>query len=366
MDAGWLGSPWWLADPVWLWALLLLPAVHAMRRRRGQRALVVPFAARWAGRERVERARWAEALVWLGIALAIVGLARPQRVEERRQVEQRGYDIVLAIDLSASMLAEDYEERGQRMNRLQAIKPIIEAFTERRTGDRIGVVVFAGRAYTLAPLSFDHPWLRRQIARLKVGLVEDGTAVGDALALAVSRLGQARREEGGRRLGGFVILLTDGANNSGSVEPLEAARIAEAKGIPVYTIGAGREGLVPMPVTDEAGRVVAYRRVQSSLDERTLRAIAERTGARYFRAHDADTVEDAFAAIDAARPIEFDAKAHLLADERFGWFVAPGVVCFAVGMLGARRRARSIEGTREDASRDARAERSEFFAEVGT
>ena len=358
-EPGWLGSHWWLADPQWLWALLLLPAVHALRSRRGQRALVVPFAAQWAGRERIERARWAEALVWLGVVLSIVGLARPQRVEERRQILQRGYDIVLAIDLSASMLAEDYEEHGVRMNRLQAIKPIIEAFTERRTGDRIGVVVFAGRAYTLAPLSFDHPWLRRQIARLKVGLVEDGTAVGDALALAVSRLGQAGREAGGRRLGGFVILLTDGANNSGSVEPLEAAAIAEAKGIPVYTIGAGREGLVPMPVTDEAGRIVAYRQVRSSLDERTLRAIAEGTDGRYFRARDAGTVEEAFAAIDAERPIEFDAKAHLLAEERFAWFVAPGLAFFALGLLGARRSGQSVAGTRED-------ERETFFAEVGS
>jgi len=359
MGVGWLGSPFWLADPEWLFALLLLPAVHALRTRRGQRAMIVPFAARWAGRERVERSRLGEACVWLGIAAVIVGLARPQRVEERRQVEQRGYDIVLAIDLSASMLAEDYEEGGRRMNRLQAIKPIIEAFTERRTGDRIGVVVFAGRAYTLAPLSFDHPWLRRQIARLKVGLVEDGTAVGDALALAVSRLGQAAREEGGRRLGGFVILLTDGANNSGSVEPLEAARIAQAKGVPVYTIGAGREGLVPMPVTDEQGRIVTYRSVRSSLDERTLRAIAEVTAGRYFRARDADTVEQAFAAIDAERPIEFDAKAHLLAEERFAWFVAPGLALFSLGLLGAQRARRSA------AAREGEV-RPDFFPEVGS
>jgi Ca-activated chloride channel family protein len=355
METGILGQTWQLADPLWLWALLLLPVVHWLRGRRPQRALLVPFAARWAGRERIERAVWADALVWLGLVCVIVALARPQIVEQRRQVEKKGYDIVLAIDLSPSMLAEDYEEGGQRLNRLQAIKPIIEAFTDRRTGDRIGVVVFGGRAYTLAPLSFDHPWLRRQIARLKVGLVEDGTAVGDALALAVSRLGQVEREQAGRRLGGFVILLTDGANNSGSVEPLQAARLAEAKGIPVYTIGAGREGLVPMPVTDQNGRVVSYRRVRSSLDEATLRRIADATGARYFRARDADTVEQAFQAIDSEKPIEFDAKAHLLTEERFAWFAAPGLLLFAAGLLGARTPGRTVEGTGED-----------FFAEVGT
>jgi len=348
VEPGLLGTSWQLADPLWLAALAVLPLVHWLRGRRPQRALVVPFAARWAGRERIERAVWAEALVWLGLVGVILGLARPQVVEQRRQVEKKGYDIVLAIDLSPSMLAEDYEENGQRLNRLQAIKPIIEAFTDRRTSDRIGVVVFGGRAYTLAPLSFDHPWLRRQIARLKVGLVEDGTAVGDALALAVSRLGQAEREEAGRRLGGFVILLTDGANNAGSVEPLQAAKLAEAKGIPVYTIGAGREGLVPMPITDQSGRVVSYRRVRSSLDEHTLRRIAEATGGRYFRARDADTVEQAFTAIDAERPIEFDAKAHLLTDERFVWFAAPGLLLFVVGVLGARTPGRAIDGTGDD------------------
>jgi len=354
MEPGLFGTGWQLADPEWLLALALLPLVHWLRGRRPQRALVVPFAARWAGRERIERAVWAEVLVWIGLAAVIVALARPQVVEQRRQVEKKGYDIVLAIDLSPSMLAEDYEENGLRLNRLQAIKPIIEAFTDRRTGDRIGVVVFGGRAYTLAPLSFDHPWLRRQIARLKVGLVEDGTAVGDALALAVSRLGQAEREESGRRLGGFVILLTDGANNSGSVEPLQAAQLADAKGIPVYTIGAGREGLVPMPVTDPQGRVVSYRRVRSSLDEPTLRRIADQTGGRYFRARDADTVEEAFAAIDAERPIEFDAKAHLLTEERFAWLAAPGLLLFAVGLLGARTPGRAVDGTGDD-----------LFAEVG-
>ena len=151
-----------------------------------------------------------------------------------------------------------------------------------------------------------------------------------------------------------MILLTDGANNAGSVDPMQAARLAEAKGIPVYTIGAGREGLVPMPVTDSRGRVVSYRRVRSSLDEATLRRIAEQTGGRYFRARDADTVEGAFAAIDAERPIEFDAKSHLLTEERFAWLVAPGLLLFAVGLLGARTPGRAVEGTGET-----------FFAEVG-
>jgi len=325
-------------DPALLALLALLPLVLWARRRRGRPVFVVPFAADWVGREVPARSRLPEWLVALGIALLIGALARPQWVEERRQVHAQGYDIVLAVDLSGSMLAEDFERGGQRANRLQAIKPVIDAFTARRPSDRIGVVVFAGRAYTLAPLSFDHEWLRRQIARLEVQLIEDGTAVGDALGLAVSRLSQVDRIEEGRRLGGFVILLTDGANNAGSIAPLAAARIASARGIPVYTIGAGREGPAPIPYFDSEGRKIGYRTQVASLDEETLREIAAVSGAEYFRAEDADTVDAAFAAIDRERKIEFDAQARLEAEELFARLALPGLALCAAGAVWGRPR----------------------------
>jgi len=327
---------WTLADPQWLLLLLALPLVLWLRGRRGQPVWIVPFVAQWSGRDVLPRSRLPIWLVAAGIALLAVAMARPQKVEDRRIVQQEGYDIVLAIDLSGSMLAEDYERAGARTNRLQAVKPIIEAFMARRSSDRVGVVTFGGRAYTLAPLSFDHDWLRRQVGRLRVGLIEDGTAVGDALALAVSRLGQVDREEAGKRLGGFVILLTDGANNSGSIEPLEAAELARAKGIPVYTIGAGREGPVPMPVFDDAGRKLGYRRVLSDLDETTLAQIAETTGGRYFRATDSGTVDAAFAAIDRERKIEFEAKSNLRAHEFFQAAAWPGAALCMVGFWLSR------------------------------
>ena len=194
-------SEWTLGSPQWLWLLLALPAFVWLRGRRGQRIWFVPHVRQWWGRSPIERSRGPAVLAVVGVALLVVGMARPQKIEERKQVRQKGYDIVLAIDLSGSMLAEDYEEGGRRINRLQAVKPIIEAFMNRRPGDRIGVVTFGGRAYTLAPLSFDHDWLREQIGRLEVGLVEDGTAVGDALGLAISRLGQAERMKDGLREG---------------------------------------------------------------------------------------------------------------------------------------------------------------------
>ena len=333
---------WIFRDPLWLLALILLPLLHALRARRGHPVLVVPFVAQWAAPHAITSSRLPTALLYAGLALLAIALARPQHVQEKRFVHKQGYDIVLAIDLSGSMLAEDYERHGKRINRLQAITPIIEAFMERRGSDRIGVVAFGGRAYTLAPLSFDHAWLRRQVARLHVGLVEDGTAIGDALALSISRLGQVEREQAGRRQGGFVILLTDGANNSGSIQPLDAAALAAAKGIPVYTIGAGREGMVPMPVFDARGNKLGYQRTLSELDEPTLRAIADQTSGQYFRAMDADTIDEAFAAIDESHRIEFDAKANLRAQEFFPYAAWPGLGCTALAFALARPGRREV------------------------
>jgi Ca-activated chloride channel family protein len=143
-------SPWWLA------ALALLPLLVWARGRRGAPVLVVPFAGAWHRPTFIPTSRWPAALALTGLVLLIVALARPQIVEDKREVKQQGYDLMLAIDLSGSMLAEDYERSGDRINRLQAIKPIIQAFIGQRKSDRIGMVVFSGRAYTLAPLTFDH------------------------------------------------------------------------------------------------------------------------------------------------------------------------------------------------------------------
>ena len=324
---------WTLGSPAWLLAILALPAIAWLRARRGRPVLVVPFASQWTGHDIAARSRLPQVLVAAGVVLLAVALARPQRVDEQRQVTQEGYDIVLAIDLSGSMLAEDYARDDERINRLQAIKPIIDAFIARRPSDRIGIVPFGGRAYTLAPLTADHDWLHQQVRRLKVGLIEDGTAVGDALSLATARLAQPNREQDGKRLGGFVILLTDGANNAGAVAPLEAAALAQAKGIPVYTIGAGSDGIVPMPVFDPSGRKLGYRETVSDLDEPTMRAIADATGGQYFRATDADTVDAAFAAIDRERKISFDAASTRRVDELYAVAAWPGLLLIVAGYL---------------------------------
>lgn len=322
-----------LQSPYWLLALLLIPAVIWLRGRRSVPVLLVPFAAAWHRPSLVSPSRWPVGLAVLGTALLIVALARPQRVEDKREVRTEGYDIMLAIDLSGSMLAEDYEKGGVRINRLQAIKPVIQAFITQRPNDRIGIVVFSGRAYTLAPLTFDHDWLAKQIERLKIGLIEDGTAIGDGLGLALTRLEQAARDQGGRRQGAFAVLLTDGASNSGALTPMQSAAVAKTRGIPVYTIGAGRDGLVPFPVFDQLGNTIGYRRVASDLDQSTLIEIANLTGGRAYRADEAKAIESAFTAIDRAQKIEFQSKSYLLTSELFPWFAAPGLACLLLAAI---------------------------------
>jgi Ca-activated chloride channel family protein len=334
-----------LHDPLWLFALLLIPLALWLRGRRAVPVLLVPFAAAWHRPSAASPSRWRAWLAALALALLAAALARPQRVEDKIVEKTEGYDLVLAIDLSGSMLAEDFERDGAQLNRLQVIKPVIESFIARRPNDRIGVVVFGEQAYTLAPLTFDHEWLAAQVARLKIGLVGPGrTAIGDGLGVALTRLEQSARESGGKRQGAVVVLLTDGSNNSGALDPLQAAAIAKSRAIPVYTIGAGRDGIVPMPIVnqdlsyqlDGAGRKI-YRHQPSDLDEPALRAIAGETGGRFFRADDTRTVEEAFRAIDRAQKIEFEARSHLVTTELFPWLAAPGLACLALAALGARR-----------------------------
>jgi Ca-activated chloride channel family protein len=323
-----------LHDPWWLLALAVIPLVAWLRGRRGVPALVVPFAAAWYRPSLATFSRSPVAVGVTGLALLVLALARPQRVDDKRQVHQQGYDLILAIDLSGSMLAEDNHRPGEGPNRLQIIKPVIQAFIQNRPNDRIGIVVFATQAYTLSPLTFDHAWLSRQIDRIEIGTIDaDHTAIGDGLGVALTRLEQAGREEGNRRKGAFVVLLTDGSNNSGVLAPLQAAEIARARGIPVYTIGAGKDGYTFLPVRDERGQTITYTQIMADLDENTLTSISEQTGGRFFRARDAGTIETAFKSIDEAQKIEFEAKSYLLTTELFPWFAMPGILCVLLAGL---------------------------------
>ena len=334
-----------LHDPLWFLALLVLPLSFWLRGRRRVPVLLVPFAAAWHRPSLAAASRWPTGLAVAGLILLVAALARPQHVEDKREVRSEGYDIMLAIDLSSSMLAEDYERGGDRINRLQAIKPVIQAFIEKRPSDRIGIVLFSGRAYTMAPLTTDHDWLAAQLERVKIGLIEDGTAIGDGLGVALTRLEQAKRESGGKRQGAFVILMTDGANNRGALAPMQAATLAKSRNIPIYAIGAGKDGIVPFPVFDDKGNKVGYRRMMSDLDEPALREVAEFTGGKLFRAFDTGAAEAAFKSIDRAQKIEFQAKSYLLTTELFPWLAVPSLALLLAAALLARPAASAARAT---------------------
>ena len=331
---------WTFQDPFWLTALVALLLVAIPRRWRRATVFVVPHAAEWQPTPPRSRAPWPAALVYAGLALLAIALARPQWIERRQPEKKQGYDIMLALDLSTSMYAEDFQEDGRILNRLQTVKPVIEAFINRRPHDRIGIVVFAGRAFTFAPLTFDHDWLRKQTARLAIGAVEDGTAIGDAIGVAMARLEQGARDKETKRVGAFVVLLTDGASNRGSLDPRQVAELAAEKGIVIHTIGAGVEGMIPMPVFDHTGKRTGTELRRSDLDGLLMRDMAEITRGLFFRATDRKAIATAFAEIDRAERMEFDAPPLLVTKELFGWFILPGLPCLALAALGAAAQSR--------------------------
>ena len=281
---------------------------------------------------------WPLACAYLGIALLIGALARPQVLVPQEDNKRRGYDFMIAIDLSTSMYAEDFKRGTQTTNRLQAIKPVIAAFINDRPNDRIGIVVFGGRAYTFAPLTFDHDWLRKQSSRLAIGLIEDGTAIGDALGICLSRLKEGAKDKSAPREGGFIVLLTDGASNKGSIDPRQAATLAAQDNVPIYTIGAGAEGNIPMPVFDAAGRRVGTEMQASEVDTLMLQDISSKTGGKFFRATNTNAVREAFAEIDDAQKIEFGAPPPMISRELFPAFTWAGLILLALASYGTHLR----------------------------
>src|SRR3954447_15500429 len=230
------------AQPQLLWLLGLVPLLALLRSARGSAPAVfyssiAPF--RTLGKVRRSRAGgWLLGLFLVSIALFITALARPQESNVTSRIEASGIDIVLALDVSRSMLAEDITIGRERANRIEAVKKVTEDFINGRPSDRIGIVAFAGRPYMVSPLTLDHDWLLKNLQRVRIGLVEDGTAIGLALASSANRL-KDRTESKSR----IIVLLTDGINNSGKIEPITAAEAGHAMGLKIYTIGVGSQGM---------------------------------------------------------------------------------------------------------------------------
>ena len=318
------------AQPWLLLLLLFLPLLALLAGARGHAPAVVfsslaPLRASGKVR-RAKRGSILLSLLLLGLASLIVALARPQLGRTLSRVQASGIDIMLAIDVSRSMMAEDLSIGNQRANRLEAVKSVTQKFIEARPNDRIGITCFAGRPYLVSPLTLDHDWLLQNLERVRIGLVEDGTAIGSAIASASNRL---KDKEAKSKI---VVLLTDGDNNSGKVTPATAAVAAMALGIMVYTVGAGTRGYAPVPVQDMFGRTV-YQNVKVEVDEKTLKEIAALTDAQYFRATDGKSLEQIFEQIDKLEKSTVELDQYKQYRDLFPWFVAPGFALVALEML---------------------------------
>ena len=280
-------------DPYYLLLLLLLPPLAWWYAARGGRALGTvryPAVERLLRADRRRTGRWRHlpfGLRLCALALLAIAFARPQAGVTAENVATDGIDVVLVLDLSSSMLAEDLEP-----NRIGAARQVAADFVRGRRNDRIGLVVFAGEAFTQAPLTLDHRVVTTLIEELEVGVVEDGTAIGMGLATAVKRLAGSRAESK------VIVLLTDGRNNRGAVDPATAARMARALGVRIYAVGAGARGIARVPVDDPLfGR--RYASMQVDVDDETLEEMASLTGGRYFRATDRESLERVYEEIDA-------------------------------------------------------------------
>ena len=313
------------ASPYYLWLLVLLvPMIgyYVWRSLQGGAAIRISTVEGVTGAPRSIRYYLRHlpfVLRAAAFALLVVALARPQDVEQHAHTETEGIDIVLSIDVSASMLARDFEP-----DRITAAKQVAASFIADRYGDRIGLVVFGAEAFTQSPLTTDQSTLQTLLARIRSGLIDDsGTAIGNGLATAINRL---RESEAKSKV---VILLTDGVNNRGQITPMTAAEIAKAQGIRVYTIGVGTEGMAPYPAVDMFGQMTFVNQ-KVEIDEKTLTAMAELTGGKYFRATDNAKLKAIYDEINTLEKSKVEVSEHITYDERFlPWLLA------ALGLLVA-------------------------------
>lgn len=300
------------AYPKILWLLALVPlliAYYVWRSMQGGASIVVSNTDSLRSAPRTLRYYLRHLPMVLRAAvmvLIIVASARPQTVETETKSTAEGIDIVMAVDISSSMLARDFKP-----DRLTAAKEVATQFVANRPGDRIGLVVFAGEAFTQSPLTTDQASVQTLLARLRSGVVDDGTAIGNGLATAVNRL---RESDSNSKV---IILLTDGVNNSGHVAPVTVAEIAQEMGIKVYTIGVGSNGTAPYPIIDEYGRVVDVVETKVEIDEKILKDIADKTGGTYFRATDRTSLEQIYDEINSMEKNKVEVFEYVHVHEEF-------------------------------------------------
>lgn len=278
-----------------------------------------------AGGRRISWRRVFQGLMRLIVFILLCfALARPQTGTGEEKTTQEVIDVMIALDVSGSMATLDF----QPDNRLHAAKLEAKRFIEGRTDDRIGLVIFAGQSFTQCPLTTDHKAILALLDRIEIGMVEDGTAIGLGLANAVNRLKNSKAKSR------VIILLTDGINNTGEIDPLTAANLAKQFGIKVYTIGVGKEGMSFLPINDPRfGRRLI--RVETEIDEKMLRQISGMTGGRYFRAEDANALRDIFSEINRMEKTEITVERSMHYEEHYFWFLWPAFFLLLFEILWA-------------------------------
>ena len=314
------------ASPGFLYALALIPLLVVWYIRRHKQdtsdirySTLLPFRSLKPGiRERLRHLPFA--LRMLGIALLIVALARPQTTASGQNIYTEGIDIAMLLDISTSMLAEDFQP-----NRVEAAKDVAHHFVDGRQNDRIGLVIFAGQSFTQCPMTLDYRVLKNLLRQVKPGMVEDGTAIGMAIAQGVNRLKDSKAKSK------VMILLTDGMNNRGEIDPLTAAQIAQTFKIRIYTIGVGTVGEAPYPVQTPFG--IRYQNMPVDVDEKTLAQIADMTDGRYFRATNNRALKEIYDEIDKLEKTRIEVKAYRSYTELFYPWAALGLLSLLVEFL---------------------------------
>ena len=307
------------ASPGYLYALVLIPLLVVWYIRRHKEdtsdirySTLLPFRSFKPGiRERLRHLPFA--LRMLGIALLIVALARPQTAASGQNIYAEGIDIAMLLDISTSMLAEDFQP-----NRVEAAKEVAQHFIDGRQNDRIGLVIFAAQSFTQCPMTLDYRVLKNLLRQVKPGMVEDGTAIGMAIAQGVNRLKDSKAKSK------VMILLTDGMNNRGEIDPLTAAQIAKTFTIRIYTIGVGTVGEAPYPVQTPFG--IRYQNIPVDVDEKTLSQIADMTDGRYFRATNNKALKEIYDEIDKLEKTRVEVKAYRSYTELFYPWAALGLL----------------------------------------
>lgn len=314
------------ANPGYFWLLLLIPAAvtwYWYRLRHLQAKLQISTFTALSSLNPGWRVRFRHLLFGLRMAaltFIIIALARPQRSMSSQNISVEGIDIILANDISGSMLAEDF-----RPNRLEAAKDVASQFIKSRPNDRIGLVVFSGESFTQCPLTTDHSVLINLYSEIKSGMVDDGTAIGDGLATAVNRLKESKA------ISKVIILLTDGMHNMGAIDPVSAAEIASLYGIRIYTIGVGTIGTAPYPFETPFG--IQYQNVEVKIDEALLQKISAMTDGKYFRAVNKQKLQEIYKEIDQLEKSKIDVTEFKRKKEEFFPFLLIALVLLGLEIL---------------------------------